>query len=145
MAAATPVIVKGTPVATTPGTGAWGSTAFGCTADWCSCLAVACCSPVTTAQLFTRFFSASVPSVPPSVLCLCITIFLFVAMSCNAPAQTSTTTTVYTEDGMAVTIPGAPVAVSPVVGMIGFLGTAASQDEAASLAAQIICFAPSTN
>ena len=43
-------------------------------------------------------------------------LFLFVAMSCNAPAQTSTTTTVYTEDGMAVTIPGAPVAVSPVVG-----------------------------
>ena len=33
---------------------AWSSGLCDCTGDWCSLFSVWCCTPVTTAQLFTR-------------------------------------------------------------------------------------------
>mmetsp|Transcript_21265 Transcript_21265/g.44819 ORF Transcript_21265/g.44819 Transcript_21265/m.44819 type:complete len:167 (-) Transcript_21265:1253-1753(-) len=51
----------------------WSSGLCACTSDWCSCLANLCCSPCTTAQLWTRYRLAGWPT------CLAITLFLTIA------------------------------------------------------------------
>ena len=94
--------------------------------DWCSCCAVMCCMPVTTAQLYTRFFgSTTCPAVPPTLLCVCIALFLFVGLSANAqatappPEGAATGQIVYSSDGEPIVLGTMEQPVSPVLGMIG--------------------------
>ena len=47
-------VVKGEVVPTGAEPRAFSSGLCECTGDWCSCLAVFCCAPITTAQLFTK-------------------------------------------------------------------------------------------